>query len=205
MNGLEGQLGGMGTAFASSLLGLMGSLVVGLLELFANHGQNRFIRELEDWLSTITRLGFSNAEGEGGSDSTVLTQLGEHLAQQSDALQTMLEGAHLMNVETETRLSEMVARIGHLAEAVDRAGRANPALEKVADGQQKLVALLEAQARQGAGAGGGGMDAESRMRLRSIDVQLLRILEEMSAGRQEAIGDLRMDLANLSKAIRGVR
>ena len=40
MAGLEGQLGGMGTAFASSLLGLAGSLVVGLLELFANHGQN---------------------------------------------------------------------------------------------------------------------------------------------------------------------
>ena len=34
MAGLEGQLGGMGTAFASSLLGLAGSLVVGLLELF---------------------------------------------------------------------------------------------------------------------------------------------------------------------------
>ena len=30
MAGLEGQLGGMGTAFASSLLGLAGSLVVGL-------------------------------------------------------------------------------------------------------------------------------------------------------------------------------
>ena len=33
MNGLEGQLNGMGVAFASSLLGLAGSLVVGLLEL----------------------------------------------------------------------------------------------------------------------------------------------------------------------------
>lgn len=33
MTGLEAQLGGMGTAFSSSLLGLAGSLVVGLLEL----------------------------------------------------------------------------------------------------------------------------------------------------------------------------
>ena len=41
MAGLENQLGGMGTAFASSLLGLAGSLVVGVLELFASHGQNR--------------------------------------------------------------------------------------------------------------------------------------------------------------------
>ena len=48
-----------------------------------------------------------------------------------------------------------------------------------------------------------GIDAESRMRLRSIDVQLLRILEEMSAGRQESIGDLRGDLVNLTNAIKG--
>ena len=51
MNGLDSQLSGMGVAFASSLLGLAGSLVVGLLELFAGHGQNRFYRELEEWLS----------------------------------------------------------------------------------------------------------------------------------------------------------
>ena len=63
MSGLEGQLGGMGVAFASSLLGLAGSLVVGLLELFAGHGQNRFYRELEEWLSSITRIGVSAAEG----------------------------------------------------------------------------------------------------------------------------------------------
>jgi hypothetical protein len=205
MSGLEGQLGGMGTAFSSSLLGLMGSLIVGLMELFANHGQNRFIRELENWLSTITRLGFSGAEGEGGTDASVMAQLGEHLAQQSDALQTMLEGAQLMNAETESRLSEMVARIGHLVEAVDRAGRANPALEKIADGQTRLIALLETQARSGASWGGGGMDAESRMRLRSIDVQLLRILEELAAGRQETVADLRMDLASLTKAVKGTR
>ncbi len=65
MTGLESQLGGMGTAFSSSLLGLAGSLVVGLLELFATHGQNRFYRELEEWLSSITRFGFAPGEGDG--------------------------------------------------------------------------------------------------------------------------------------------
>ena len=63
--GLESQLGGMGTAFSSSLLGLAGSLAVGLLELFAGHGQNRFYREMEEWLSGMTRVGM--ADGEGGS------------------------------------------------------------------------------------------------------------------------------------------
>ena len=43
------------------------------------------------------------------------------------------------------------------------------------------------------------------MRLRSIDVQLLRILEEMSAGRQESMADLRGDIAGLTRALRQPR
>ena len=39
------------------------------------------------------------------------------------------------------------------------------------------------------------------MRLRSIDVQMLRILEEISAGRQEVMAELRQDIAQLSKAM----
>ena len=57
MTGLESQLGGMGTAFASSLVGLAGSLVVSLLELFAGRAQNRFYGQLEEYLTSMTRLG----------------------------------------------------------------------------------------------------------------------------------------------------
>jgi hypothetical protein len=44
---------------------------------------------------------------------------------------------------------------------------------------------------------GEGMDAEARMRLRNIDVQLLRVLEEMSSGRQDSIAEIRQDFATL--------
>lgn len=54
--GLEAPLKGMGTAFSASLLGLSGSLVLGFLELQANHAHNRFYNELEEWLSGITEL-----------------------------------------------------------------------------------------------------------------------------------------------------
>jgi hypothetical protein len=54
--GLAAPLKGMGTAFASSLLGLSGSLVLGFLELQASQAQNRFYNELEEWLSGITEL-----------------------------------------------------------------------------------------------------------------------------------------------------
>ena len=47
------------------------------------------------------------------------------------------------------------------------------ALSHIAEGQERLISALT-------GPDGSGMvDAEQRMRLRSIDVQLLKILEEM--------------------------
>src|SRR5262245_17346298 len=54
--GLAAPLRGMGTAFASSLLGLGGSLVLGFLELQAGHAHGRFYNQLEEWLSGITHL-----------------------------------------------------------------------------------------------------------------------------------------------------
>ncbi|UDQ88021.1 flagellar motor protein MotA, partial [Xanthobacter autotrophicus] len=51
-SGLAAPLGGMGTAFSSSLFGLSGSLVLGFLDLQAGQAQNRFYTDLEDWLST---------------------------------------------------------------------------------------------------------------------------------------------------------
>jgi hypothetical protein len=72
--------------------------------------------------------------------------------------------------------------------------------ERIAAGQERMIAALE-----GAEDNGDGMDAESRMRLRSIDVQMLRILEEISAGRQETMAELRHDIALLAKAMSGSR
>jgi hypothetical protein len=81
-------------------------------------------------------------------------------------------------------------------------GDGNPvhaALMRVAQGQEALIERLDT--RQTAQAQEGGLDAESRMRLRSIDVQMLRILEEISAGRQETMTELRTDLAGLMRAL----
>lgn len=55
-SGLQEPVGGMGTAFSSSLFGLGGSLVLGFLDIQAGHAQNRFFDELEEWLSGVTQL-----------------------------------------------------------------------------------------------------------------------------------------------------
>ena len=193
-SGLEAQLGGMGTAFSSSLLGLAGSLIVGLLELFAGHGQNRFYRELEEWLSTITRVGVEGDEG-SGSDMGAMGAFVEQLGDVMDTMQMMVGQNEADREVNDRRFASLAAALEQMAQ--HSTANANTALlERVATGQEALVKKLEEN-------GMDGIDAESRMRLRSIDVQLLRILEEMSAGRQESISDLRGDLVNLANAIKG--
>lgn len=199
MTGLEAQLGGMGVAFSSSLLGLAGSLVVGLLELFAGHGQNRFYRELEEWMSSITRLGFSSGDGDGQVDQDAIAVLAEHMAERMDALQAIIAESGTRG--DDDRIDRLTGAVEALADKIAAGGTAEGAIARLAASQDRLAAILERQS----GEGGAHVDAESRMRLRSMDVQLLRILEEMSAGRQESLAELRADLAQLTKAVRAMR
>ena len=196
MGGLEKQLGGMGTAFSSSLMGLAGSLVVGLLELFASHGQNRFYRELEEWVSSITRLGFAGGEGEA-VDQSLMVQVLDNVTGQIEVLQTLYMQAEEGRDASAERLAELTQVIRKMSKGLDVGSAQIETLNRIAEGQDRVVAALTGTDSQP-----GYADAESRMRLRSIDVQLLRILEEISAGRQESIADLRADLTALTSAIR---
>ena len=241
MSGLEGQLAGMGVAFASSLLGLAGSLVVGLLELFAGHGQNRFYRELEEWLSTITRVGFSTGDSDGSGDGSVLGPALEQLQGRLEEMQLHYAQSAEAGAALDDRIARLTDAVEALAGHADVTPEPDPALMRLAEGQERMIALME----QGAGGpdltrlaeaqaelldhlrerdrsaelqrlvegqaqmvalleetGGGTLDAESRMHLRAIDAHLLRLLEESAAGRQEAVDDLRAELAQLSRLVR---
>ncbi len=55
-NGLTRPLAGMATAFTSSLMGLAGSLIVGFLGLQVQLAQNAIFDELEEYLSSHTRV-----------------------------------------------------------------------------------------------------------------------------------------------------
>lgn len=207
MTGLEKQLGGMGTAFASSLLGLAGSLVVGLLELFASHGQNRFYRELEEWLSTFTRVGFSAGDGEGGEQGVIAGVL-DHMSEQMESMRAMFTQSDVSRALLDEKLGGLATSMEHLATQLGQDNGTSEALMQVAEGQGTLIQLLTKQALDASANASensaASVDAESRMRLRSIDVQLLRLLEEMSAGRQEITTELRGDLSALTMALKAV-
>ncbi|WP_420342788.1 biopolymer transporter ExbB [Paenirhodobacter sp.] len=204
MTGLESQLGGMGTAFSSSLIGLAGSLVVGLLELFASHGQNRFYRELEEWISSISRLSFAAGDGEGGESSAMVGIL-DHMAEQMDELKMLFAQSEAARSQTEARLSQLAQAFegfaNRAAAADEDRARQISTFAHLAAGQDRLVSVLDALNDRIAMREASETEAEVRMRLRSIDVQLPRLLEEISAGRQESMAEMRTGLAALTRAV----
>lgn len=195
MDGLESQLDGMGVAFASSLLGLAGSLVVGLLELFAGHGQNRFYRDLEEWLSSITRLGFASGEVETSNEQDLAASIFAQMTEQLEHVQDMFVSGENSRALVDQRLGILAEALNGLTRHIEANTPSAEALNRVAEGQERLLSVLAKMERSDA------QDAESRMRLRSIDVQLLRLLEEISTGRQETTIALRQQLERLTSAI----
>ncbi|MFK7956994.1 MAG: flagellar motor protein MotA [Lysobacterales bacterium] len=85
--GLQGPLAGMAVAFSSSLFGLAGSLILGFFDLQAGHAQNRFFNDLEEWLSSVTRLSSGALPGDGEAGVPAYVQA--LLEQTADGLERM--------------------------------------------------------------------------------------------------------------------
>jgi uncharacterized protein YukE len=194
MSGLEGQLSGMGVAFASSLLGLAGSLVVGLLELFAGQAQNRFYRELEEWLSTITSFNLTVDDRNSSAENIALMGIFERLGDQLQLMERILNKDQTAKVLTNHDLEDIQDKFINNIE--ENRSNINVLLESFNQSQKQIVDFLKSKETTE-----GGIDAESRMRLRSIDVQMLHISEEIAVGRQEAIKAIREEIANLASSI----
>ena len=206
MAGLEGQLGGMGTAFASSLLGLAGSLVVGLLELFANHGQNRFYMQLEEWLSSFTSIGiFGDTENvddstKDGKISPIISAVGSQISELGQMFEKSIDNSS----KTNQQINSLSKAIEELASSkvigsktvTSTGGFDKTDIEKLVSSQQDLNTLIKGQFGERS-----TRDLENLTRLRNIEVQLSRLVDELANARQDALSELRSDLAQLSKAI----
>lgn len=205
MTGLEAQLGGMATAFSSSLLGLAGSLVVGLMELFVTHGQNRFYRELEEWMSGFTRV--SLGESDGGGEATAMVGFLEQMGVQMDRMldyyaerDAAREDSAAQADERIVVMAEAIEALAHRAEAeressVARIATLTQALSRVAEGQDQMVELARLQADSPP----TGLDAER------IEATLTRMTEALTEGRDEMVAELRSDLLVLTRAVRAAR
>lgn len=180
MTGLEKQLGGMGTAFASSLLGLAGSLIVGLLELFSSRAQNQFFRALEDWLATITRISIAGDAADGD---------------QVSAAAALMEHNSTQITELTALVAEMVAKLEENRERgpdPEEGPRQTALLARIAD---RLENPIPPRGED------GEPEVETGVRIRNIDRQILRLTEELATGRQEAVAELRAELGGVSRAL----
>ena len=200
MAGLEDQLGGMGAAFSSSLLGLAGSLVIGFMELMSAGAQNRFYGELETWLSQMTRI---TAVGDGDSASGMTGDLVDQMSfnsEQLEALNRVIAAGEERRSADSARIAQAVGNIEELA-AQALADRETLAASVAA--QARMAEALERMLsdREDFDGGGGGMDAETRRHIRNIDVLLARLIEEAAAGRQETADALRKEMRAVGRAV----
>ena len=196
--GLQAPLTGMGTAFSSSLFGLAGSLVLGFLDLQASQAQNRFYNDLEEWLSSLTRLTSGVDVGDGGqSVPAYVNALLEQTAESLDNLQRTLARGDETRSSVDGRLLDLTEKLAMLTDQM----RAEQALlVKLAESQLDMKPVLQ-RLTEITGHGESAIDEATRTHIRNIDVCLMRVLEETVSGRTQMVNDLRSEIRLLARTI----
>lgn len=194
--GLEAPMSGMGTAFSSSLFGLAGSLALGFLDLQANQAQNRFYNELEDWLSSVTRL--SSGALSGDIDQTVpiyVQALLEQTAEGLENLQRTLQRGEESRIAVNNNLIALGDRLGTLT---DQMHTQQALMKSLAETQIEIKPIL---ARLAETTASGGFDDATRSHIRNLDVYVARLTEELHTGREEMTQQLRSEIKLLARLV----
>ena len=194
--GLESPLAGMATAFSSSLFGLAGSLILGFLDLQLGQAQNRFYNDLEEWLSSLTRLASGSlGAGEGdGSATAYQSALFEQVAESIDNLQRVIVRGEDERRRANAGLMELNERLATLTEQM----RVEQDLMlRIGEAQMELRPILARLADLMS----GDRDDAARVHLRNIEAHLARLLEETEAGRAQGVEEIRQEIRLLARTI----
>jgi hypothetical protein len=198
--GLESPLAGMSTAFSSSLFGLAGSLVLGFLDLQAGQAQNRFYNDLEEWLSTYTRLS-SGQLGDGGEGSVpaYIQALLEQTADSLENLQRILARSEESRIGANATLASLTDRLGVFGEQM-KAGQM--LMVRLAENQLELKPSLNRLAEVAEGS--LGHDDVLRNHMRNIEAYLARLTEDVAQGRAQSVQELRAEIRILARTVAGL-
>jgi hypothetical protein len=195
--GLEAPLSGMGTAFSSSLFGLACSLLLGFLELQAGAAQNRFYNDLEDWLSSATRVSSGGPVSAGDGDQSVpayIQALLETTADSLDNLQRAVGRAETARSQSDQGLNTLTDRMTTLT---DQMRTEQELMIRLAENQSELRPVLQRLADNQS----GGMDEATRGHIRNLDNHVARMIEEAANGRTEIVQELRAEIRLLARTI----
>src|SRR6516165_4981270 len=196
-SGLESPLAGMSTAFSSSLFGLAGSLVLGFLDLQAGQAQNRFYNDLEEWLSTYTRLsGGQLGDGGDGSVPAYIQALLEQTADSLEHLQRILARSEESRIGANDTLASLTDRLGILGEQM-KAGQI--LMVRLAENQLELKPSLTRLADVAEGS--FGQEVVLRSHLRNMGASLARLTEDVAKGRAQSVQELRSEIRILARTI----
>jgi hypothetical protein len=196
-NGLQAPIAGMGTAFSASLFGLAGSLVLGFLDLQAGQAQNRFYNDLEEWLSSYTRLSGGGPLSEAG-DASVPAYIQSLLEQTADSLENLQritgrgEESRIAANASIITLTEKLAMLGDQMKAEQNL------LLRLAENQMELKPVLT---RLADGASARGQDDALRGHMRNVEMYLGRLAEDLSQGRSQTIQEVRSEIRLLARTI----
>jgi len=199
-SGLSTPLHGMATAFSASLFGLSGSLVLGFLDLQAGQAQNRFYNDLEEWLSTYTRLS-SGAFGDSGDASVpaYIQALLEQTADSLDNLQRIMARSEESRVGANASLSALGDRLATLAEHI-KSGQV--LMVKLSENQMELKPALARLATVAENS--LGRDDVLSAHMRNIEGYMARLTEDIPEGRAQSITELRSEIRLLARTIAGL-
>ncbi len=198
--GLKTPISGMGTAFSSSLFGLAGSLVLGFLDLQANQAQNRFYNELEEWLSTVTRLATGSALNE--TDQPIPAYVQALLEQTAEGLEN-LQKILIRGEESRQSVDNKIVSLGDKLETLTDHMLAEQALMKsLAEIQLKIEpALAQIAANINQSSENNNIDEQTRTHIRNLDNHLARLSKDLNLGREDLIQNLRNEVKFLARTI----
>jgi len=196
---LSAPLRGMGTAFSSSLFGLAGSLILGFLDLQAGQAQNRFFNELEEWLSSLTRLG-SSSLSEGGDQPVpaFIQALLEQTADSLENLQRIMSRGEESRIAANQGFTQFADKLGTLT---DQMRAEQTLLIRLAENQRDLQPVLTRLADATSRANGGGLDDATKTHIRNLDTRIARLGDELAQGREHTVQEIRSEIRLLARTI----
>jgi hypothetical protein len=197
--GLAAPMAGMGTAFSSSLFGLAGSLILGFLDLQANQAQNSFYNEMEEWLSSLTRLGGAEPLHGGGGDVNVPAYVQALLEQTAENLENLQRAVARSEENQASIYSGLIALTERLTALGDQIATEQALLGRLIGSQEELRPIVARLVD-----GDNGMDEATRNHIRNMDVYLARLLDETVQGRSQMTHELRSEIKMVARTIAAV-
>ncbi len=143
-DGLSAPLEGMSIAFSSSLLGLAGSLILGLLDLNLGQAQNKFSQYFEKTLSSNSSPEFTNKEDK--PTTAAIQKIYDNLENIVNALKQSFENQNKISKNFD-KFNEVLNKINSNSEKTDK--QLSNFLSTQLNTQSSLISLTESLSKNG--------------------------------------------------------